>query len=155
MNIIDAANATVHDYLGGSESLGPRIGLSAADLRSKLDPGSSTQHLTIAEADRIMELTGDFRMLRALAHQHGFLLVESPDPGASDSDMERLEQAVGLGVASGELRCGAIGALADSRINEKELRATHAAQYALQAVAAHLAASCRRKTMAASPRRAG
>lgn len=34
MNIIDAAIATVHDYLGGSESLGPRVGLSGALLRS-------------------------------------------------------------------------------------------------------------------------
>lgn len=146
MNIIDAANATIHDYLGGSESLGPRMGLSAAVLRSKVNPRNGTQHLSIAEADRIMELTGDFRMLKALAHRHGFLLVESPDQEASDADMALLEQAAGLGVTSGDLRPGAIGALAGNRIDEKELRATRAAEHALQTLAAMVTQGRERRT---------
>lgn len=141
MNILDAANATVHDYLGGSESLGPRVGLSAAALRRKVSPRNDTQQLTIAEADRIMALTGDFRMLKALAHQHGFLLVESPDPDASDSDMEALEQSVCFSDTSDERKPGVRGELKDRRIDERELRATRAAQCALQAVAANLTAA--------------
>jgi len=145
MNILDAANATVHDYLGGSESLGPRIGLTAALLRSKVDPRNGAQHLTISEADRIMALTGDFRMLRALAHQHGFLLVESPDQDASDAEMAMLEQAAGLGAASGDSRPRVVGSLADKRIDEKELRATRAAEQALERVAARVAHSVERR----------
>lgn len=145
MNIIDAANATVHNYLGGSESLGPRIGLTAAILRSKVNPRNGTQQLTISEADRIMELTGDFRMLKALAHRHGFILVESPDQDASDVDMAMLEQTAGLGVASGDTRPKVIGALADNRIDEKERRATRAAEQALERVAARVAQSVERR----------
>ncbi len=140
MNIIDAASATVHDYPGGSESLAPRVPLSAAVLRSKVDPRSDSQYLSIAEADRIMRLTGDFRMLRALAHQHGFLVVESPDPGASGSEMEVFEQMVSSRVASGEFAPRAHAARAiDKRIGEKEFRATLAAEHALQAVVAKMA----------------
>lgn len=139
MNIIDAANATVHDYLGGSESLGPRVGLPGAVLRNKVNPRNDTQHLSLAEADRIMELTGDFRMLKALAHQHGFLLVESPDPDASMTDVEVLERVLGFSIANGEFKHSVHVAPADHRIDEKERRATHAAEYALQALVARLA----------------
>lgn len=138
MNIIDAANATVHNYLGGSESLGPRLGLSAAVLRNKVNPRNGIQQLSIAEADRLMELTGDFRMLKALAHQHGFLLVESPDPNASGADVEMLERAVCAGIANGEFRLEDHVALAEGRIDEKELRAVRAAERALQAVASRV-----------------
>jgi len=139
MDIIDAANATVHDYLGGSESLGPRVGLPGAVLRSKVNPRDGTQQLTISEADRIMELTGDFRMLKALAHQHGFLLVESPGLYDSMPEAEALERRLGSSVANGEFKSRTHAAPADHRIDEKERQATHAAERALQAVATRLA----------------
>ena len=140
MNILDAAIATIHDYPGGSESLGPRLGLSAAMLRSKVDPGNGMQQLSIAEADRIMALTGDFRMLRAWAHQHGFLVVESPGQNAGGSDMEAFEQRLGPRVADGELATQApVAAAADKRVSEQELRATCAAENALQALVARMA----------------
>lgn len=140
MNILDAASATVHDYPGGSESLGPRLGLSAAMLRSKVDLGNGAQQLSVAEADRIMALTGDFRMLRAWAHQHGFLVVESPDQDASGSEMEAMEQRLGSRVAGGELASQApVAPVADRRLGEQELHATRAAGSALQALVARMA----------------
>ncbi|WP_341772648.1 phage regulatory CII family protein, partial [Burkholderia pseudomallei] len=48
MNIIDAAYAVVHDYPGGSESLAPRLGMSAAVLRNKVNPNNATHHLGLA-----------------------------------------------------------------------------------------------------------
>lgn len=74
MNVIDAAHRTIHDYPGGSESLGVRVGISPAVLRSKVNPNTSTHHLTLAEADRIMGVTGDFQILHSLAANHGFVL---------------------------------------------------------------------------------
>lgn len=146
MNILDAANATVHDYPGGSESLGPRLGLSAAMLRSKVDLDNGMQQLSVAEADRIMALTGDFRMLKAWAHQHGFLVVESPDRDASGYEMEALEQGLGARVAGGQFAphapatpAPAAAVAATTRLGEQELHATRAAESALQALVARMA----------------
>jgi hypothetical protein len=63
MNSIDAAYSTVHDYPGGSESLGPRVGISPAVLRNKVNPNNDTHHLTFAEARRIADMTGDFEQI--------------------------------------------------------------------------------------------
>ncbi|CAB3681075.1 phage regulatory CII family protein [Achromobacter kerstersii] len=51
MNITTAADLTVHEYKGGSESLGPLVGISAAVLRNKSTP--TTPRIT----SRLLKLT--------------------------------------------------------------------------------------------------
>ena len=63
MNIHDAAHATIHDYPGGAASLAPRLGMVQAVLNSKVNPNTHTHHLTLAEALRVMVMTGDHRIL--------------------------------------------------------------------------------------------
>jgi hypothetical protein len=121
MNIHDAAYHAVHDYPGGSESLGPRAGILPAVLRNKVNPNNATHHLTLAEADRIVGITADHRMIRAWAHSHGFLLVRAPELGAYTSDMAVLEQIAAFMVASGEFGKEIHDALADGRITRDEL----------------------------------
>lgn len=98
MNTTDAAYHTVHDYPGGSVSLGPRVGISDAVLRNKVNIRTPREerrhHLTFEEAQRIVHMTGDLRMLQAWAHAEGLLLVKAPD-GASESDMSVLESVTG------------------------------------------------------------
>ena len=72
MHVIDAAAQTVDQYPGGAESLAPRIGMSAGILRNKVNANNTTNHLSLAEANRIMSVTGDFRILQAMAQEHGF-----------------------------------------------------------------------------------
>ncbi|MGB3290962.1 MAG: phage regulatory CII family protein [Burkholderiaceae bacterium] len=134
MNIIDSAHAVVHGYPGGSESLGPRVGISPAVLRNKVNPNNETHHLTLAEAARITALTGDFRILQAWAHSEGFLLVKAPD--GTTSDMAVLEQVVGLGVANGQFMQTIHSALADGVVSQKELAAIKEAERAVQTAAA-------------------
>lgn len=134
MNTTDAAYATVHDYPGGSESLGPRAGISPAVLRNKVNPNNTTHHLTFAEAQRIADLTGDYRMLQAWAHQAGFLLVKAPEGNACD--MAVLEQVVSLGVANGQFMQTIHAALADGVVDQDELRAIREAQRVVQTAAA-------------------
>lgn len=136
MNSIDAAYAVVHDYPGGSESLGPRVGISPAVLRNKVNPNNDTHHLTFAEARRISDMTGDFRMLQAWAHEAGFLLVKAPTGSADSCDMAVLEQVVGLGVANGQFMQTIHAALADGRVDESEMKRIRAAERELQTVAA-------------------
>ena len=100
MNITTAADLTVHEYKGGSESLGPLVGISAAVLRNKVNPNNTTHHLTLAEADRIVRMTGDARILAAFAHSNGFLLVKAPE-SCGESDISVLEEVAGLMVAHG------------------------------------------------------
>lgn len=81
MNVQDAAYRTVHDYPGGSESLAPRLGMSAAVLRGKVNPNNDRNILSLHEASQIMGVSDDFQMLHALAASHGFGLhaLESGD----------------------------------------------------------------------------
>lgn len=134
MNSIAAAYATVHDYKGGSESLGPLVGISPAVLRNKVNPNNDTHHLTFAEARKIADMTGDFRMLQAWAHEAGFLLVKAPEGGSCD--MAVLEQVVGLGVANGQFMQTIHSALADGRVDQGELNAIREAQRVVQTAAA-------------------
>lgn len=123
MNIEDAAYHVVHDYPGGSESLGPRLGMSCAVLRNKVNPRNETHRLALAEAARITDISDDDRILRAWAHQRGYLLVKAPSPDVIDSDMSVLEHVVGLGVAKGEFLRVVNEALSDGRIDAVEVQA--------------------------------
>lgn len=134
MNTKDAAYHTVHDYAGGSESLGPRVGISAAVLRNKVNPNNETHHLTYDEAQRIAELTGDFRMLRAWAHQAGFLLIKAPQ--GAESDMSVLEGVVEVGVAHGRYMQTIHNALADGKVDQTEIGVIRTAERELQTSAA-------------------
>jgi hypothetical protein len=72
VNITDAAYAVAHDYPGGTESLAPRLGMSGAVLRNKVNPNNTTHHLTLAEALRMSEITSDRRVAEAFARElHG------------------------------------------------------------------------------------
>ena len=78
MHITDAAYAVAHDYPGGTESLAPRLGMSGAVLRNKVNPNNTTHHLSLAEAVRMSQITGDPRIAEAIANELGFALVKTP-----------------------------------------------------------------------------
>ncbi|KAF1005450.1 MAG: hypothetical protein GAK28_03202 [Luteibacter sp.] len=74
MNVLDAAQATVKAYPGGAESLAPRLEMTGALLRAKANPAQDRNHFTLQEIDRLMDVTGDHRILHAMAHAHGYVL---------------------------------------------------------------------------------
>lgn len=121
MNSTAAAYSTVHDYKGGSESLGPLVGISPAVLRNKVNPNNDTHHLTFTEARRIADMTGDFRMLKAWAHEAGFLLVKAPETCTNECDMSVLEQMAGFMVACGGFGAEIHASLADGKITREEI----------------------------------
>lgn len=122
MNTVDAAHATVHDYPGGSESLGPRVGISPAVLRNKVNPHNTTHHLTLAEAKRLVLVTGDIRILRAWANEAGFLLVKAPDSVTVESDMSVLEHMTSMLVAQGHFAQEIHTALSDGGLTQAEMK---------------------------------
>lgn len=140
MNILDAAHKTVHDYPGGSESLAPRIGMSAAVLRNKVNPNNTTHHLTVSEADAIMGVTGDDRMLHALAAHHGYTLqaIDAPSSGSIMTAM------LAAAIAKGDLAEVLVHSMSDNRITPNEAsdiaRACAAVQAAVAQVSQHATA---------------
>ncbi|WP_426787846.1 phage regulatory CII family protein [Xanthomonas campestris] len=122
MNISDAAYHTVHAYPGGSEALATRLinktedgrerAMSAAVLRNKVNANNTTHHLTLAEASQIMGVTGDDRMLHALAAEHGYTLqrTEAPTGGnmlaallSASSAKGKLAQIIGEAIGDGRI----------------------------------------------------
>lgn len=128
MNTQDAAHHTVHDYPGGSVSLAPRIGMSAAVLRNKVNPHCQTHHLTLDEADRIMSMTGDCRMLHALAANHGHVCVAMPGD-APASDLAVLEMVTSVWRSNGDVGRAIDDVLSDGRVDAHELPTVEAAIY--------------------------
>ncbi len=121
MNTIDAAYHVVHDYPGGSESLGPRVDISAAVLRGKVNPEDKKHHLTLAEAVRVTGVTNDDRILQSWAHERGYLLVKAPKNARDSSDMAVLEQVAGLMVANGAFGKEIYDALSDGAVSADEV----------------------------------
>lgn len=131
MNVADAAHLCVHAYPGGSESLAPRLGMRAAVLNSKVNPKTTTHHLHLAEASRIMGITGDLRILHALAAEHGQVVV-SPATADDACDMAVLEAISALWSGNGDLGTAVHAALADGSLTHCELKQIRAAAYAVQ-----------------------
>ena len=120
MNISDAAYAVAHDYPGGCESLAPRMGMSANILRNKVNPNNTTHHLALAEAVRMSQITGDSRIAQAIAHELGFVLVETPR--VEDCSDAAIVEMMGKAWSShGEVGQEICKALEDGRVDVKEV----------------------------------
>ena len=135
MNIIDAAHKTVKSYPGGSESLAPRIGMSAAVLRNKVNPNNHTHHLSLAEASEIMGITDDLRILDALAAEHGCIVVRHDVPSCGSLIADLLSAAA----LKGELAAQLAEAYADRRISPNERDRIVAIIFRLIAKLGHMA----------------
>lgn len=140
MNIVDSAHRTVHAYPGGSESLAPRIGMSAAVLRNKVNPNNTTHHLSLVEADEILSITGDHRMLHDLAAAHGYTLQRFEAQGSKASVLSLL---LATNTSKGEFAHALDEALADGLITENEMRVIADAGTSVQAAMVVLLARLR------------
>ena len=78
MNTRDAAYMTGHSYPGGVPALATRMGMDARELSHKLNPNDA-HALSLDEAVVIMALTGDHRILNAMASELGYVLTQQPD----------------------------------------------------------------------------
>ncbi|AOY63416.1 phage regulatory CII family protein [Xanthomonas citri pv. glycines] len=126
MNITDAAYHTVHAYPGGSVALATRLittkddgrerAMSDAVLRSKVNPNTTTHHLTLAEASQIMGVTGDDRILHALAAEHGYTLTRTGAPTSGTM----LTALLSASSAKGKLSQIISEAIDDGRITQNE-----------------------------------
>ena len=126
----DAFHCTVHDYPGGCASLAPRMDMSPSLLRNKACPTNTTNVINLDDADRVMGLTGDFRILDALAMKHGHVCVKVQS-AATASDMAILELVTHLWSANGEVGAEVHRTLADGIVEHHEIALVKAAAYRL------------------------
>lgn len=120
MDVLHAFFHTVHD--AGTVALAEDLGMSADVLRNKADPKKSSNIAGLGDADKIMAITHDYRILKALAHAHGFLLVKAPDDCRGESDMSVLEQMAGLMVSCGVFGQTVYDSLSDGKITPEEIK---------------------------------
>ena len=121
MNIIDAAYNTVHDYPGGASALAARMGIkSPAVLNSKVNPNTETHHLTLAEASKLMALTGDFRILQALSVEHEKVAIDLPEIPEC-RDMSLTDKVLCIGMKGGDVMSLFREIMTDGRITQGEV----------------------------------
>ncbi len=120
MNITDAAHALVHDYPGGSESLAPRLGMSAAVLRNKVNPNNDTHHLTLNEAVKATDVTNDDRVLEAWAVERGYAIVKIPNL-AECCDSAIVEMMARAWETHGDVGKEIVKTLEDGRVEFQEV----------------------------------
>ncbi|WP_299076428.1 phage regulatory CII family protein [uncultured Paraglaciecola sp.] len=121
LTVTDAAYHTVHDYNGGAVSLAPRVGIASPRvLDNKVNPNSDTHKLTLKEACKIIRLTNDLRILKAMAEEASHLLVPLvPFDGVSDTAL--LETFTRLMKEFGEFSAVFHDSLADGVITREEI----------------------------------
>lgn len=83
MNTMDAAYHVAHDYPGGADVLGLRLGKRPGVLGNEVKAGRSpapgcTAKLGLADAEKITMLSGDLRILQAFAANCGQMLLPLP-----------------------------------------------------------------------------
>ena len=129
MNHLDAFYQTVHTAPGGCEAIAPRMGMSATILRNKANPNSATNKPTLDEADRLMGITGDYRVLFALAENHGFVCTKIDEQPADDVAL--MEVSADIWQKMGALGAEVHQAVADGRIEQHEVKAIEAAAFTM------------------------
>lgn len=70
LSLADAAFHTAHDYPGGADALGRRMGKS--NLSAEVNPHVPSAKLGLLDARKMAVLAGDFRMVAAFALECGF-----------------------------------------------------------------------------------
>ena len=131
MNTQDAFYHTVHDYRGGSEELAGRLGMSRAVLLNKADPNKEHNKPLLADVDKIMGIAGDYRILDALAANHGRVCIEVPGDGDA-CDMAVLELVTKVWQCNGDVGKAVHDTLADGKVEHHEIAHVRKAVYRVQ-----------------------
>lgn len=120
----DAIHHVVHDFPGGAEALAPRIGRGAQVLRNKVTlegvAGVRRSHEpTLADVAAITRITGDLRVLDALAAEVGAVVLRLPVI-ESLGDAALLDMVLTVNDEYGQACAALRDGLADGEINRQE-----------------------------------
>lgn len=117
MDVLDAAYHTAHDHPGGVPAVAQRMGTSANTLQHKVSLTNGTHHLSLREAVAMQEVTGDARILLAMAGALGYACVSLHTDGAAST----LETVMHMAQEFGEVLGCVNGAVSDGRVTLNEM----------------------------------
>lgn len=125
MNTQQAAHAVAHDFPHNTDTLATLMGLSSgAILRNKVVLNRTVEnrnHLTLTEAVRMTEITGDRRILEAWARELGMVLISMPAAeNCADSDV--IEFMAKSWETHGEVGAEIKRTFEDGRVERHEVR---------------------------------
>lgn len=84
--LASAVHATVRDN-GGPAVLGKRLGIRPAVLSNKTNPKQTRNQLTLDEGLHLQQITGDHRILKAMALALGYVVIPIDQPPPSDVEL--------------------------------------------------------------------
>lgn len=122
----------VHDYPGQVKAVAAVFGWRASTLQNKLNPTQSTHKLTAHEAQQILDLTRDGRIVDALCAPMGITWLEQAKIDAPAGDLSMLERSNDLLMASTALINEIVSALDDGVIDKDEWQRIKKRAYELQ-----------------------
>jgi len=129
ISLLDVAFCVVHDYPGGAMSLAPRMMKGGSTLAQEVSRRNGAK-LGLEDAERITLLTGDLRILQAMANNAGQMLLPLPDasPASDDAVLRAIANAVAeFGALVQEVGSG----VADGKVTANELKRIDAQAAAL------------------------
>ncbi len=137
MNINDAAYNTAHDYPGGVPALAVRMGVSANVLQNKVNPSQEHHKLTLNEAVKMQAISGDLRILHAMAGALGCVCIKTP---AFDQvgDMALLDSFMSVVSELGDLSTEFKNSWDDGTVTPAEFERIKSEAYDVQARLAEL-----------------
>jgi hypothetical protein len=94
--------------------------MSPAVLRNKANPNAVANVVALRDVERVMDLTGNYSVLHALAKQAGFVCVRM-DQDLIASDAALLEIVTQVMTTNGAVGSSVYDALADGRIEAHEV----------------------------------
>lgn len=151
MTIRDAAYHTVHDYPGGSASLAPRLGKTPSTLCHEVAlvkaPGS-TAKLGVEDAMKIVDMTGDHRIVHAIALRAGGMFVPLAGMDIEVQDASHLAE---VAREFAELMMVVAQSVSDGVISDNELGRINREWGELQRVGGLMLAHFTRLNAAAKP----
>lgn len=137
MNISDAAYNTAHDYPGGVPALAVRMGVSANVLQNKVNPSQEHHKLTLNEAVKMQAITGDLRILHAMAGALGCVCIKTP--GIEQvGDMALLDSFMSVVAELGDLSTEFKNSWDDGTVTPAEFERIKSEAYDVQARLAEL-----------------
>lgn len=112
---------TVHDFRGGAKALSAHLSVRPGTLQNKADPACETHHLSVSEALAIMLVSGDYRILHALARETQHACIRLSDlSGVTDVDL--LSSYATMNKELGDVAAELVEAFADGVIDRAEYR---------------------------------
>ncbi|HCN72322.1 MAG TPA: hypothetical protein DIS96_11640 [Pusillimonas sp.] len=114
-----AALSTVSDYDGGAKALGAVVDINGSVLSHKVCLTDKANHLTVPQARKIMQATGDYRMLHGLATDLDHICIQVSSVGNGNRMFRSISDAAR---EFGDFLGAVTASVEDGNVTPNELR---------------------------------